>query len=328
MVSVIIPVYNAASRIDRCIKSILNQSYRDIEVIIINDGSKDNSLEVCRKYEEIDKRVHVYDQKNTGVSMTRNRGIEFAKGEFIQFVDSDDYIEPDMVKTFVNAMQDVDIDMAVCGIYKKFDNIVTSIKPSYKGKIAVTEIKDKYADIFEDAVLMSPVNKMYRKSVITEGFNKELSRGEDFIFNMRFLLGADSIYFIDKCFYNYVESQGSLIKQYKDDTGYVAEKIYTEAVDFSKKIGVYNSSKEFLSKNYVETVFYGLSDMYAFSNKSGSMKKDAVKKWTSGSNMDEAFKYAVMDRSKQKIAVFLLKHKMYTVFHIMMTLIGVMRRAK
>ena len=105
MISIIVPVYNAEKWIDRCIKSLIKQTYDDIEIILVNDGSTDTSLSVCKKYADIDKRIVVIDKKNSGVSATRNIGIEIAKGEYIQFVDSDDYIDEKMCEMLVNAIE-------------------------------------------------------------------------------------------------------------------------------------------------------------------------------------------------------------------------------
>ena len=98
LVSIIIPVYNASKYLYRCLDSILNQTFRDFELILINDGSTDNSLEILREYETKDSRIIVIDKPNEGVSAARNQGIEIAKGEYIMFCDSDDYVEMELQK--------------------------------------------------------------------------------------------------------------------------------------------------------------------------------------------------------------------------------------
>lgn len=104
-VSIIIPVYNAAANIDKCVKSILKQSYKGFELILINDGSKDNSLEIIRKYEKKYKNVRVIDKPNEGVSKTRNLGIKEAAGKYVMFIDNDDYIDEDYVETLLGAIK-------------------------------------------------------------------------------------------------------------------------------------------------------------------------------------------------------------------------------
>ena len=104
MISVIVPVYNCAEKLNRCVESILNQSFTDLEVILVNDGSTDGSLEICRQYERKDSRIKIINKENARVSRARNIGMEQAQGEYIQFVDSDDYIQRDMCKTLVNLL--------------------------------------------------------------------------------------------------------------------------------------------------------------------------------------------------------------------------------
>ena len=101
LVTVVVPAYNTEKYIDKCLQSLLNQSYREIEVIVIDDGSKDRTNEICKKYEQADSRFLLISKKNTGVSDTRNVGIHHAKGKFIIFVDSDDYVTNDYIDTLV-----------------------------------------------------------------------------------------------------------------------------------------------------------------------------------------------------------------------------------
>lgn len=115
-VSVIVPVYNAEKTIIRCVESICKQSYRNIEIILIDDGSSDKSYEICEKLSCQDSRIHVYRQKNKGVSSARNNGINQAKGNYICFVDSDDWVDPDYVEILIKYM--VPDGMSVSGISK------------------------------------------------------------------------------------------------------------------------------------------------------------------------------------------------------------------
>ena len=101
-VSVIIPVYNGEKTIEKCINSIINQSYKDLEIIIVNDGSTDNTYEICQKYSQKDDRIQVINQENKGVCLARNIGIKFSKGDYIQFVDSDDWLEPSIIADCIN----------------------------------------------------------------------------------------------------------------------------------------------------------------------------------------------------------------------------------
>lgn len=115
MISIIVPVYNAEKYIRETIDSILNQDYRDFELILINDGSKDRSLEICKEYEQNHSQIHVINQKNSGVSAARNRGLSEAKGEYIAFADADDLLEMDMLSVLYKCAKEYNADVVSCG---------------------------------------------------------------------------------------------------------------------------------------------------------------------------------------------------------------------
>ena len=118
LVSIIIPVYNTEAYLGYCLNSVVSQTYRQIEVILVNDGSTDDSLTICHNYANIDNRISIISIENSGVSNARNVGLEAAKGEFVQFVDSDDVMRTDMVERFVQYMEVYQVDMAICGFEK------------------------------------------------------------------------------------------------------------------------------------------------------------------------------------------------------------------
>lgn len=120
MISVIVPVYNVEKYINRCIDSIIAQTYRDLEIILVDDSSTDKSGNICDKYAQLDNRIKVIHKKNGGVSACRNTGVEHAVGEYISFVDSDDYIEPDMMELLISTIGNC--DMATCGAYNDYVN--------------------------------------------------------------------------------------------------------------------------------------------------------------------------------------------------------------
>lgn len=115
LVSIIIPVYNTEAYLGYCLNSVVSQTYRQTEVILVNDGSTDDSLTICHNYANIDNRISIISIENSGVSNARNVGLEAAKGEFVQFVDSDDVMRTDMVERFVLYMEVYQVDMAICG---------------------------------------------------------------------------------------------------------------------------------------------------------------------------------------------------------------------
>ena len=118
LVSVIVPVYNAKNHIARCIESIRRQTYPNLQIIVLNDGSKDVSLEVCRMYAQVDERILLVDKANSGVSATRNLGLRLAEGKYLQFVDSDDYLDPNATTLLVDKAERYNADMVIAHYHR------------------------------------------------------------------------------------------------------------------------------------------------------------------------------------------------------------------
>ena len=122
LISIIVPVYKVEKYIDECIKSIINQTYTNLEIILIDDGSPDNCGKICDEYAKNDKRIKVIHQKNMGQSVARNVGLEYAKGDYIGFVDSDDYIKNNMFEVLHNNLVSYNADISICNIIKVKNN--------------------------------------------------------------------------------------------------------------------------------------------------------------------------------------------------------------
>ena len=165
LVSIIVPVYNSEKTLVRCIKSILNQQYQNTEIILVNDGSTDNSLKICQEYAKDDPRIIVIDKQNK-VSDTRNTGISHASGKYLQFVDSDDWIAENATKALVDRIQETNCDMVISGFYR-----VINGKKSKKSHITTDKVMNKRiyfthdggAGKFYYGVMW---NKLYRADII------------------------------------------------------------------------------------------------------------------------------------------------------------------
>lgn len=177
LVSIIIPVYNAQEYLDDCIKSVLGQTYKNFEVILIDDGSLDKSLKICNGYSEWDNRIIVIHKENGGVSSARNMGLDVAKGDYILFVDSDDYIAEDYIESHIN----FDADVVVSGTEKS-------------GAYLKNEILKNEGEFVGFG---GPWKKLYKKELISNTrFREEIKIGEDIIFNLEILKKTENIYYI------------------------------------------------------------------------------------------------------------------------------------
>ena len=171
-ISIIVPIYNAEKVLKRCVDSILNQSYKNFELILINDGSKDKSIDIINEYKEKDERIKVIDNKNKGVSETRNIGIKTSKGEYIQFIDADDFIDPYMIEETLKEIEKNKADSVITGLYLDIEseNEIKSSKQTFEYKIEEgnSNIAVAVMDRLNGTYINSPVNKIYKKSIIID----------------------------------------------------------------------------------------------------------------------------------------------------------------
>lgn len=194
-ISVIVPIYNAERFLSKCIESILNQTYKNLELILINDGSFDSSDDICRRYEKLDNRVRYFYKENGGVSSARNFGLQMSRGNYIFFVDSDDYIASDMLeKLLVNSST----DFIMCG-YQLYDDITNTVTKQFTCSEFFGNRKEfvkKIENYLSPPFLLGPCFKLFKKEIIINNcilFPPELSYGEDAIFVLNYLLHCDSI---------------------------------------------------------------------------------------------------------------------------------------
>ena len=188
LISIVIPVYNAENYIDRCIKSILKQTYINFELIIVNDGSTDNTSNICYQYAHVDSRIRLISQKNHGVSKARNRGIINAEGRYIVFIDADDYIETEYIQNLYNLISRNNVDFC-CISYK------TEISETEDVCLLENDIKLSGEDAIVEMMKPSckiprtPWGKMFKlEQVININFESEYSLAEDTLYNLEVFL--------------------------------------------------------------------------------------------------------------------------------------------
>lgn len=231
MISVIVPVYNAEKYIKKCIDSILQQTYKNLEIILVDDASQDKSMEICLEYQNRHSNIYVQRMKNnSGQVSAYMKGIEMSRGEWIGFVDSDDWIEPDMYERLVQSQQKHKTDIACCGIYmdfpahsitepsqiKKYDNLVLSNE----------EIRDEFLELRKSGNKINEVYKLYRctkiyRRDIVENNLKYLQKNirvfEDNNFVIPCMLDAKAISYVGKPLYHYVRRANSTMGSFNDE---------------------------------------------------------------------------------------------------------------
>ena len=201
LVSIIIPVYNSASFLAECLDSIINQTYSNIEIICINDGSTDNSLSIIKKYSQYDKRIRFYTQKNGGQSAARNTGLKMAKGEFISFVDSDDIIDVNTVKRVISLFKKQNVDIVMYNMEMflpdgtRFKCFSGSLFPEHNMKI-----NSRACDCIVNVTNAAPA--IFKRSIIKSMFVEDMIY-EDWVFMVQNLMEPVNIYWLDEALYKY-----------------------------------------------------------------------------------------------------------------------------
>lgn len=186
-ISIIVPVYNAANYLQKCVNSILEQTYQDFEMILINDGSKDESEQICREFQKQDDRVHVYSQENSGVSVTRNNGIKYANGRYIVFIDSDDYVEKNYLERLYNLAIKTDADIVCCDYIIIEDGVRVGLDIHNTLKNRLIKSKREYVlDYVQKREFYSHSvwAKIFKKEIIADVEFPRIKYGEDTVFMM------------------------------------------------------------------------------------------------------------------------------------------------
>src|SRR5699024_7731605 len=216
-VSIIVPVYNAENYISHCIETLIQQTYTNIEIIIINDGSTDESYNICKQYEEMDNRIKLINIKNSGVSIARNIGIESSTGNYLTFVDSDDWIELNMIEFAINKIKEDNADIVIWSYFKSFKDqelklpLVTKTNAKFtndKSILIYKSIDSMYGQNKDIQTVSAGTTwcKLYKKKLIVENnikFNPILIRAQDTVFSIKAFTLAKKIMYYNENLYHY-----------------------------------------------------------------------------------------------------------------------------
>lgn len=216
LISIIVPIYNSENTIQRCIISLINQTYKALEIILIDDGSSDASGQICDSYSIIDKRIKTYHKKNEGVSVARNLGISKAQGEFLLFVDSDDYLSLNACETLMQTQLSLDCDCIIFGFNQLSGTIWAPC--NYKQYSSLKDFNKEYCYWLNTELLSSSVNKLYKRSKLKDAFPPDMSFGEDLVFSLSYLSTCEKIVFITDTLYQHDNMNESSISHSFDIT--------------------------------------------------------------------------------------------------------------
>lgn len=331
LISVIIPVYNAEKYLEECIKSLLGQSLYNCEFIFVNDGSNDNSVDIIRSYIKKDKRITLINQKNQGVSEARNTGILNAKGEYIGFVDSDDYVDSDMYKVLYKEIKNEKCEVLISNFEEELNGNKYVRRYSLKENQVLdkTYIQNNIVSFFiKDDSLNTVCNKLYKKSIIDEyniRFPKGIPLGEDGIFNMTYFSKCNSCKYIDYTGYHYREVHGSATRNlnkhdyfqreldvYNFDLKKIIDLPQNIDIKSLKSVKLINNIKSniyiYFEKNQEKSIFYKCKYIKNIVNKKEI--KEALEIYLSNANITGRY---------EKLFLFCMKNKLVILLYILCT---------
>lgn len=286
LVSIIVPIYNAKDHIARCVESIRKQEYKNLEILLLNDGSKDVSLQVCRMYANIDPRITVIDKANSGVSATRNMGLRCARGDYLQFVDADDTLQPFATRLLVEKAVQHDADMVIA----HYNRIEPPTRPNLPDAVQGTVVEETLDQLISDqarvqtfgflmegamdkkafarGLMQEPAsfyygvmwNKLYRAAIVRAHeeivCDEELDYSEDFCFNLSFIRYAEKFYALSTPIYNYIQNPNSLVHKLSPVKALTTRlELQTYYMDLFKHIGLYEDNRVRMYK-----YFFGIAE--------------------------------------------------------------------
>ena len=285
-ISVIVPVYNVEKYIEKCILSILSQTYNNYELILLNDGSTDGSYDVMLKYED-NPRVTIVNKPNTGQSDTRYQGLLIAKGDYVYFVDSDDFIDPDALEVLVEQVDRTNADV-VFGKYRLVDENGNILRE--QNDYAVNSLNGREC-VLRDAICFTNFKaslwlKLIRKDLFIKSFNdevRELRVNEDMYLSISLSAYCNKVVFINNVIYNVLQREGSLSRGIKPELVTSNEVIYRYAQLIVKERGLWEFCKNEFYRGYIKAILYCLA-LAAIKGKSFSeyksnyelLNKDAI----------------------------------------------------
>lgn len=254
-VSIIIPVYNTEKFLKKCMDSIVNQTLKEIEIICINDGSTDNSLKILEEYATNDNRIKLINQNNLGQGTARNKGLEIACGEYIGFVDSDDWIDEDYFEKLYNSAKKHNAALACCSLRREYP-----FKQSWRLHVEKEEIIETPMEKFKYLYIPKqcyPVNKIYRKADLDK-HNIKFPEGmyfEDMPFNLNAVYYLDKMVTVPGIIYHYFANMKSTVKCKNDKKQTDLIKAWSYFRSFSKKHNIQLDEKYYITRKHAYKIF-------------------------------------------------------------------------
>ncbi|WP_271393617.1 glycosyltransferase family 2 protein [Aequorivita sinensis] len=315
-VSIILPCYNVEKYIAKSIQSILDQTYSNFEILVVIDGSPDNTLAIAQSF--TDKRIIIFDKPNGGLSDARNYGLERAKGEFIYFMDPDDWIEPNLLEDNLKIIQQKQLNFVVFGYFQDSlgysENLISTMEYIPKVKAYYKDKGEPKIDNYHIGLLGYAWNKIYRKSFLKNNnfeFIKGVSLVEDILFNAPIYKASEAIYFNQKAYYHYIDRIAeSQMKKFRPDF-LALYKIKFEVLKTWLDTWKVYYKQDILSTSIMGGIRYSIDNIFTSKNELSFWDKHKmVKTLFNEVEITKNINYFQPKSLKDKVFKFLVKHKM------------------
>lgn len=325
-ISIIVPIYNCEKYLEKCLDSILKQTYSNWELILVDDGSSDNSYNICSMYADKDRRISVFTQKNAGAGVARNYGIEKSTGEYLMFCDSDDFLYSGALDRFVEVAQKRNSDLIISG-YNEFryenDKIIFCKKNEAIEREIISPIEARimYITLYKNYLNQAPWAKIYKASIIKENNVRfsELKRCQDIVFNIKYYEYVNKVSIIKDRLYNYQTPNGyEYIRKFPLNMIYIRIEIDELITSTLKRWNVYdNSCKSYLNLALATDILVCAKLNYLNNwNLSKDNRQDYIKNLTSNKKVREILSYTGYG-FKKSLCCKVLKTGNYPVIQIM-----------
>jgi len=282
LISVIIPCYNASSTITKCLGSVITQNYENLEIIIINDGSTDKTLEIINQFQEKDSRIILINQENSGVSKARNEGIKIASGDYLCFVDSDDWVEIDYCSTLHKSIIENKADIIIAeAVYEDKGGNPTSSEKNLGPSMSIFDRETALKLLLEDKIIQShPWAKLYKSELIKDiYFPENLEAFEDYFTMFKIFNTAETVLKINKKLYHYVQFEDSLSHNLTPKRAYAFFLALMEAYTFLNSLTVDSTFKKSIVQNILKKSFMVLKRIIRKTNSDEMIsEKEGIRK--------------------------------------------------
>lgn len=284
LISIIVPVYNVEKYLEKCVKSVIDQTYKNLEIILVDDGAKDNSGKMCDELAKLDSRIKVIHKENGGLSDARNFGLREAKGDYIGFVDSDDYIANDMYETLYNTIKDNNADISIVSFYEMYKGKVIGVRDS--GNLEVLSKLDAMKELLIDTKIQSYAwNKLFKKELFYDLKFPTGKNFEDIATTLLLFEKCDRVALLEKPKYYYLRRDDSIVgvRNSKTYTDYL-EVIYDKYMYLKGKypeIELYNAYNYVINMIWVYTIIvtFGLDEVYKEFEKNYNLFEELIKEY-------------------------------------------------